>query len=173
MGGRLTVLTAIDPRVTAASPSVGGSGYLYSDIAGVPGSARRMQQNLDLYNRTLDARNYWPLIRCPVMFLGATNDFNSPMELVLQGFRSLPQKNGALSFTPHMNHRFTADNYAARVRWFETHLQGTFEFPKSATSRLELKSGDGIPRFIVQPDLSGSHELKSVSVGSRRGTRTL
>jgi dienelactone hydrolase len=164
MGGRLTVLTAIDPRVTAASPSVGGSGYLYSDITGVPESARRMQQSLDLYNRTLDARNYWPLIRCPVMFLGATNDFNSPMELVLQGFRSLPQKNGAMSFTPHMNHRFTADNYAARVRWFETHLQDTFEFPKSATSRLKLKSGDGAPRFIVQPDLSGSHELKSVSV---------
>ncbi len=116
MGGRLTVLTAIDPRVKAASPSVGGSGYLYSDITGVPGSARRMQQNFDLYNRTLDAQNYWPLIRCPVMFLGATNDFNSPMEMVIRGFRSLPQKNGAMSFTPHMNHRFTADNYAARVR---------------------------------------------------------
>jgi len=78
MGGRQT---AIDPRVKAASPSVGGSGHVYSDIAGVPGSARRMQQNLDLYNQTLDARNYWPLIRCPVMFPGATNDSNSPMEM--------------------------------------------------------------------------------------------
>ncbi|HIF00092.1 MAG: dienelactone hydrolase family protein [Fuerstiella sp.] len=164
MGGRLTVLTAIDPRVKAASPSVGGSGYLYSDITGVPGSARRMQQNFDLYNRTLDAQNYWPLIRCPVMFLGATNDFNSPMEMVIRGFRSLPQKNGAMSFTPHMNHRFTADNYAARVRWFQTHLQGTFEFPGTAAAVLELNSGDGTPRLIVQPDLSGPHKLNSVSI---------
>jgi len=164
MGGRLTVLTAIDSRIKAASPSVGGSGYLYADITGVPDSARRMQQNLDLYNRTLDARNYWPLIRCPVMFLGATNDFNSPMELVLKGFRSLPQKNGATSFTPHMNHRFTADNYAARVRWFETHLKETFAFPGTAGAQLELESEDGIPRFIVRPDLSGPHKLQSVSV---------
>ncbi|MBT5019715.1 MAG: hypothetical protein HON04_13340 [Planctomicrobium sp.] len=97
MGGRLTVLTAIDPRVKAASPSVGGSGYLYTDITGVPGSARRMQADLELYNNTLDCRSYWPLIECPVMFFGATNDFNSPMEKVIQGFRSLPNKNGAMS----------------------------------------------------------------------------
>ena len=43
MGGRLTVLTAIDPRIKAASPSVGGSGYLFEDIVGLPGSARRME----------------------------------------------------------------------------------------------------------------------------------
>jgi len=164
MGGRLTVLTAIDPRVKAASPSVGGSGYLYSDITGVPGSARRMREDLDLYNRALDCKNYWPLIRCPVMFLGATNDFNSPMEKVVRGFRSLPQNNGAMSFTPHMNHRFTADKYVARVRWFETHLKGTFEFPNTATAQLDLKPGDGIPRFTVRPDLSGPHKLESVAV---------
>jgi dienelactone hydrolase len=164
MGGRLTVLTAIDPRVKAASPSVGGSGYLYTDITGIPGSTRRMRADLDLYRRTLDCRNYWPLIKCPVMFLGATNDFNSPMEMVVQGFNSLPQQNGAMSFTPHMNHRFTADNYAARVRWFATHLQGTFHFPKRASAQLRLQSVDGVPRFVVKPDLSGPHRLKSVSV---------
>jgi dienelactone hydrolase len=164
MGGRLTVLTAIDPRVKAASPSVGGSGFLYSNITGVPNSSRRMRADLKLYNATIDCQNYWPLIQCPLLFLGATNDFNSPMEFVIRGFRSLPKKNGAMSFTPHMSHRFTTDNYAARVRWFETHLQGTFKFPKTATARLELKSDDGIPRFTVQPDLSGPHDLKSVTV---------
>ncbi len=164
MGGRLTVLTAIDHRVKAASPSVGGSGYLYSDITGVPGSARRMRADLDLYNRTLDCREYWPLIRCPLMFLGATNDFNSPMEMVIQGFRSLPQDNGAMSFTPHMNHRFTANNYAARVRWFDTHLKGTFEFPATAPAKLELRTKDGIPRFTVWPDVAGPHQLKSVAI---------
>ena len=164
MGGRLTVLTAIDPRVKAASPSVGGSGYLYSPITGVPDSARPMQADLELYKSTLGCSAYWPLIKCPVMFLGATNDFNSPMEKVIQGFRSLPQKNGAMSFTPHMNHRFTTDNFAARVRWFETHLKGTFAFPKPAKARLDLKTDDGVPQFTVWPDLSSSHKLKSVRV---------
>ena len=64
------------------------------DLAGIPGSARRMEAGpaRELYLKTLDCKAYWPLIRCPVMFLGATNDFNSPMELVIRGFRSLPLK---------------------------------------------------------------------------------
>jgi hypothetical protein len=112
----------------------------------------------------VDCQHYWPLITCPLMFLGATNDFNSPMEKVLRGFRSLPENNGAMSFTPHMNHRFTADNYAARVRWFETHLKGTFKFPSTATARLDLNTDDGTPRFTVRPDVSVPYPLKSVAV---------
>jgi dienelactone hydrolase len=164
MGGRLTVLTAIDPRVKAASPSVGGSGYLYTDITGIPGSSRRMKADLPLYNATLDCRSYWPLIQCPVMFLGATCDFNSPMELVIRGFRSLPHEKRAMSFTPHMNHRFTADNYAARIRWFEAHLKKDFAFPKTATARLDLKTDTGIPRITIRPDLGVPHVLKEVRV---------
>ena len=51
MGGRSTVLTAIDPRVKAASPSVGGSGYLHTDIWGLPKSGRHMPEvdGLSLY----------------------------------------------------------------------------------------------------------------------------
>jgi len=166
MGGRLTVLTAIDPRIKAASPSVGGSGYLYTDIAGIPGSARHMQagSERDLYLKTLDCKDYWPLIKCPVMFLGATNDFNSPMEFVIRGFHSLPNDDGVMSFTPHMNHRFTADNYAARIRWFDAHLKKSFSFPKTGISSLELKTKSGIPRFTVEPDQSSKHEIKKVSV---------
>jgi dienelactone hydrolase len=164
MGGRLTVLTAIDPRVKAASPSVGGSGFLYGNIAGIPNSGRHMRADLELYQATLSCEKYWPLIKCPLMFLGATNDFNSPMEFVIKGFGRLPDKNGAMSFTPHMNHRFTTDNYAARVRWFDTHLKGTFRFPKTATAQLDLTTESGIPSFTVRPDLSVPHKLKSLQI---------
>lgn len=164
MGGRLTVLTAIDPRVKAACPSVGGSGYLYEDIRGIPASGRHMTEGLEYYQATLGSARYWPLIKCPLLFLGATNDFNSPMEKVLRAFRTLPQSNGALSFTPHMNHRFTADCYAARVRWFEAHLKGDFRFPKTPESRLTLETADGIPLFTVVPDLSTPHRLKEVTI---------
>lgn len=174
MGGRLTVLTAIDPRVKAATPSVGGSGYLYEDIWGVPGSARRMQADRQLYLKTLDCSHYWPLIRCPVMFLGATNDFNSPMEKVIRGMRSLRQGPNAMSFAPHQNHRFSDDTFAARVRWFDAHLKGEFKFPRMAASRLELKTDRGIPRFVVRPDTDVPYPLKSVAVyyGYARDPRT-
>lgn len=174
MGGRLTVLTATDPRIKAASPSVGGSGFLYDDIRGVPGSARRMQADLDLYNRTLDCRGYWPLIRCPLLFLGATNDFNSPMEMVIHGFGTLPNDKGALAFAPHMNHRFTTNTYASRVRWFQTHLKGNFAFPKIATSQLLLQTDSRSPRFVVSPDTMVPHKLESVEIyyGFARDPRT-
>ncbi|MCP4849187.1 MAG: hypothetical protein GY899_14695 [Verrucomicrobiaceae bacterium] len=164
MGGRLTVLTAIDPRVRAACPSVGGSGYLYEDIRGIPASGRHMAEDIEYYKATLGSARYWPLIKCPLLFLGATNDFNSPMEKVLRAFRTLPQPNGALSFTPHMNHRFTADCYAARVRWFQSQLKGNFRFPKTPESRLILKTADGIPLFSVIADPDSGHGLKKVAV---------
>lgn len=167
MGGRLTVLTAIDPRIKAASPSVGGSGYLYTNLAGIPGSARRMEPGpaRDLYLKTIDCKQYWPLIRCPIMFLGATNDFNSPMELVIRGFRSLSDVDQSrTSFTPHISHRFTSDNMAARIRWFDMHLKRSFEFPASASAKLELKTQSGVPSFTVRPDLSTSHQLKKVAI---------
>ncbi len=166
MGGRLTVLTAIDPRIKAASPSVGGSGYLYTDMVGIPGSARHMPAGPDreLYLKTLDCKHYWPLIKCPVMFLGATNDFNSPMEFVNRGFRSLPTDGNAMSFTPHMNHRFTANNMAARILWFDSHLKNNFAFPKTSKSSLELRTKNGIPRFSVIPDQSVNHPIKKVAI---------
>lgn len=164
MGGRITILTAIDPRVTAVSPSVGGSGFLYSDIAGIPHSARHMRAELPLYQATISCQNYWPHIQCPVMFLGASNDFNSPMEMVVRGFNRLPNDNGAMSFTPHMNHRFTANNYAARVCWFETHLKQGMVFPKMAAGQLHLNPEDGIPQFIVRPEMSSPHAVKSVEI---------
>ncbi len=161
MGGRLTVLTSIDPRVKAASPSVGGSGYLYENIRGIPDSARHMREHLELYKKTVDCAEYWPLIKCPLMFLGATNDFNSPMEKVICAFHTLPKPNGMLSFTPHMNHRFTADNYAARVRWFETHLKGAFDFPGLPKLRPDFTN----PRRVgVMPDTATKHKLNEVRI---------
>ncbi len=164
MGGRITMLTANDPRLKAISPSVGGSGYLYTDIVGIPGSSRRIQENLDLYIRTIDCAHAWPRASCPVMFLGATNDFNSPMEFVIRGFSTLPRKDSAMSFTPHMNHRFTVDNYMARIRWFDAHLKGDFEFPDMPSGQLQLKTKNSYPRFTVRPDLSGPHKLHKVTI---------
>ena len=176
MGGQLAVLTANDPRVKAATPSVGGSGYLYDELWGLPGSGRRMQHDLDLFNRTVDPRSSWPLIRCPILFLGATNDFNSPMELVIKGFNSLPASNTQrmLAFSTHLNHHFRPCEFASRVLWFETHLKKSFEFPQLSRSQLKLDTADGVPLFEVTPDASTPHAIRKVEVlyGYGRDPRT-
>lgn len=167
MGGRSTVLTAIDPRVKAASPSVGGSGFLYEDMWGLPGSARRMapEDGLNLYRQVVSAQSHWPHIKAPVLFLQGANDFNAPMELVVQGLSLLPADTPRmLAIAPHLNHRFTTETAAARFLWMEAWLKGTFKFPGRSASRLELNPGDGVPRFHVSVDDSAGLPLERVEI---------
>lgn len=166
MGGRATVLTAIDPRIKAATPSVGGSGYLYDDMWGLPGSGRHMQPEVQRgYDQLIDCRVYWPLIKCPILFLGATNDFNSPTDWVIKGMSTLPESTDSrLALAPHLNHRFTSETFASRVLWFESHLKGDYEFPKTPRSELVLKQSDGVPLFKVWPDIDTELKINKVEI---------
>jgi len=167
MGGRLSVLTANDPRIKAVSPSVGGSGYLYDDLWGLPGSGRRMtkEDGLDLYNKTVSCRSYWPHIKAPILFLGASDDFNSPTEWVVKGMSQLPaQTERMLVLAPHLNHRFTTKTAAARFMWMEAHLKGNFTFPKPSRSTLKLDTSSGVPLFTVQVDESAGMPIEKVEI---------
>jgi dienelactone hydrolase len=167
MGGRSTVLTAIDPRIKAASPSVGGSGFLYQDIWGLAGSARRMtkEDGLGLYTKVVSAQSYWPYITAPVMFLQGANDFNAPTDLVVKGMSLLPATTEQmLAIAPHLNHRFTTETAAARVMWMEAHLKGSFSFPKRSRSALELNTSDGVPVFRLVVDHSTSLLIRKVEI---------
>jgi|GEM_PF-1355695 len=173
MGGRSTVLSAIDPRVKAASPSVGGSGYLYQDLWGLPNSARRMrpEDGLHIYGRTVSAQAYWPRLTAPTLFLQASNDFNAPTELVLKAMGQRDSR--MLAIAPHFNHRFTAETSAARFMWMETHLKGTFDFPKLSASRLVLDTADGVPELRVRIDRSAGLPVENVDIfyGTARDPR--
>ena len=167
MGGRSTILTAIDPRIKAASPSVGGSGFLYQDIWGLPGSARRMKKEdgLELYEKTVSAQAYWPHIKAPILFLGASNDFNSPTEFVVRGMSLLPlQTERMLALAPHLNHRFTTSTDNARFYWMEAHLKGSLKFPKQSKSTLNLKTTSGTPLFSVSVDNSSGLPVERVEI---------
>ena len=167
MGGRSTVLTSIDPRIKASSPSVGGSGFLYEDMWGLPGSARRMtkEDGRDLYLQLISCQSYWPYIQAPLLFLGSTNDFNSPTEFVVKGMSLLPEKTeNILALAPHLNHRFTTDTAGARFMWMEAHLKGTFQFPRKSPASLILKTPDKIPTFQVKVDHSTDLPVEKVQV---------
>lgn len=167
MGGRSTVLSSIDPRVKASSPSVGGSGFLTEDIAGLPGSRRPMkaEDGLSLYRQVVSAESYWPHIKAPVLFLGSTNDFNSPTEFVVNAMSGLPASTERmLALAPHLNHRFDKGTDSARFLWMIAHLKGGFRFPKSSPAGLELKTEDHVPLFTVTPDRTAGLEIRSVEI---------
>ena len=167
MGGRSTVISCIDPRVKAASPSVGGSGYLYDDLWGLPGSARRMteEDGSALYRKCVSAQSHWPHVTVPTLFLGSTNDFNSPTEWVVKGMSKLPpETERMLVLAPHLNHRFTDQTSAARFMWMEAHLKKSFRFPKVSRAELLLDTKNGIPLFRVQVDQSSGLPVKAVKI---------
>lgn len=167
MGGRATVLTAIDPRVKAASPSVGGSGFLYQDLWGLPGSARHMgpEDGLDFYRKVVSAQSYWPYVTAPILFLGSTNDFNSPTELVVKGMSLLPARTERmLVLAPHLNHRFTTATDAARFLWMISHLQSDFNFPKQSKSFLRLDTQNHIPEFNVHVEGASGLSIEKVEI---------
>ena len=172
MGGRLTgLVSGSDERVKAASPSVGGSGFLQTDLWGLPGSARRVKGNLDLFQRTIAGQSHLKRVRCPILYLSATNDFNAPMDFVEKGMALVTHANKRTTYAPHLNHRFTPEAEIARPLWFDSQLQSRFEFPQSPAAELILSQDTGIPVFRVRPDPSLPIERVDVYYGYERDPR--
>ena len=46
--------------------------------------------------------------------------------------------------------------------WFDQHFKGTFTYPKTPQSKLELNPGNGVPLFTVRPD--PANPIRSVDV---------
>lgn len=74
MGGRTTMMSSTDPRIDVLAPAVGGTGFLFEDFWGVPGSARNSSgwQDIPLFKATVADQAYWPHVSVPVMFLNGS-----------------------------------------------------------------------------------------------------
>ena len=172
MGGRLTgLVSGTDQRVKAASPSVGGSGFLQTDLWGLPGSARRVRGEMDLFQKTMAGQAYLEQVHCPLLYLSATNDFNAPMDFVEKGMKLIPHANQRTTYAPHLNHRFTPEADVARPLWFDAHLQNRLAFPASPKAELILQRDSGIPLYRVTPDPSLPIEKVDIYYGYERDPR--
>lgn len=153
MGGSLTMYVAgCDDRVRAASPSVGGSGFLTSRVNGIAGTQRRVEGDVELFRRTLEHQSYARRIACPLLFLGATNDFNGLMDNAYRTIGLIPEQPTRLVFAPHLNHRFALEQEICRPLWFDAQLRNRFVFPEAPQLTLELDADDGLPGARVTVD---------------------
>lgn len=172
MGGRLTCLVAgTDRRVKAASPSVGGSGFLQTDLWGLPGSARRVSGDLALFQKTMAGQAYLSRIECPILFLSATNDFNAPLDFVERGMALVPHDRKRTVYSVHLNHRFTPETDVSRQLWFDSHLQDRLAFPSTPAAELLLDQDDGVPLCRIHPDASDRVERVDIYYGYERDPR--
>lgn len=140
MGGKLTVMTtAADSRVKAAAPSCGGISDRVNDSA--------------LFRATVGDDAQLPQISCPIVFLSPANDFHGHINDLPKAIREIKSKQWRVTCSPHHNHQDTAEYEVATQLWFDEHLKGTFTWPRTPESKLELRTSDHIPRFTVKPDL--------------------
>lgn len=148
MGGKLTVMCAVDPRAKAAAPSCGG----ISD----------RDNRSSLFRATIGDDVSLEQIQCPIMFLSPANDFHGRIGDLPKSIDEIKSKDWRVTCSPHHNHQDTAEYEVATLLWFDQHLQGTFKTPRTPQTELELKTNDGVPVFTVTPD--NSRQVLAVDV---------
>jgi dienelactone hydrolase len=154
MGGNLTVYVAgADPRVKAASPSVGGAGFWTQPRAFLPEYKPQLPNaDVKLFEATLGFESYAPGVSAPLLWLGATNDFHGVMDDTYRTGDLIPHEQVRYSFAPHLNHLFTPEVAVTRPLWFDQHLKAKFSFPATPKSELALAVADHVPELRVTPD---------------------
>lgn len=138
MGGKLTVMTAVDSRVKAAAPSCGG----ISD----------RDNSSPLFRATLGDDVSLLEISCPIVFLSPSNDFHGRIGDLPVSTSEIASDEWRVTCSPHHNHQDTPPYEVATQLWMDEHLKGTFEFPETPETRLELQTKDHQPLFNVKPD---------------------
>ena len=140
MGGKLTVMTAVDPRVKAAAPSCGG----ISDRA----------NSSELFRQTLGDHVSLKEIRCPIFFLSPANDFHGRIGDLPSSIEEIQTLDWRVTCSPHHNHQDTPSYEVATQLWFDQHLMQSFTVPKTPVASLLLHAESGIPSVEVTPDTS-------------------
>jgi hypothetical protein len=147
MGGKLTVLTAIDPRVKAAAPSCGGISDRYNQS--------------ELFRETLGDNQSLREITCPIIFLSPSNDFHGRLGDLPKAIGEIQSDQWRVTCSPHHSHQDTPPFEVATLLWFDQHLKNSFRMPDSPTSLLRLQSGE-VPSLEVAVD--ESMPIQSVDV---------
>jgi len=156
MGGNLTMYVAgTDDRVKVAVPGVGGQGWRWEPHVFAHGPVPpqdRVRGDVDLFRRTISFESYAPRIRCPVLHRSATNDFHGWMDDVYRTNALIPGQPVRYSWTPHFNHRLAPEVAVTMPLWLDQFLKGGPALPETPRSTLDLESGAGTARLMVQPD---------------------
>jgi hypothetical protein len=160
MGGKLTVLTAIDPRVKAAAPSCGGI-------------SNNDNEN-DLYQKSIADDVYLKEITCPTIFLSPSNDFHGHLQDIPKAIELMKTDHWRVVSAPHHSHQDHGNFEVPGLLWFDQYLKGTFMYPETPTTELELKTKRGIPdpsKQILEVDIYYTQQGENVGDISDREHR--
>ncbi len=107
-----------------------------------------------LWRKTMESESYARLVKCPMLFLDATNDQHGNMDRSFQTLAQVPAE-VRWAFTPRYRHHIAAEQGADLRHWMDAHLKSGEPFPESPVADVRL-GPDGVPILFVKPDDSQS-----------------
>lgn len=140
MGGKLSVMTAVDERVKAAAPSCGG----ISD----------RDNASELFRKTLGDDVSLRNVSCPIFFLIPSNDFHGRIGDLPTAISEIKTDDWRVTCSPHHNHQDTAEYEVATLLWMDHHLKKSFEVPQTPPTNLRLSPEAGDPILTISPEPS-------------------
>jgi dienelactone hydrolase len=137
VGGTLCWLVAgTDARVKAAVP-IYGCGYNVDRRKAVYGLAPSEDQLI--YQASLAPEAYAPYIKCPILFLSASNDHHGWMDDAFDALGAV-QAITRQAFTPHYIHHIEPKQGIDLPLWMDWHLKQGQPFPETPKLELRLNS---------------------------------
>jgi len=155
MGGTTIWSFAMDPRLKAVCAIYGcGWNRYYRHVPkyGPPEQRPVLTPEDRTWIAGMAPEAYPPFIKCPVLFLSATNDNHGNMDRAYDTLARLsPMVEARQAFTPRFTHHIAADFDQNLILWMDTWLKGGSAWPKSPAAKIALGE-DGVPVLSVTAD---------------------
>ena len=181
MGGTITSMTAIDKRLKAVAPFVGGTGFLHENYAGMKsGSVIRNIGDMELYKNTIDPGAYWKHVNIPVMFITSSNDFHSTFHRIYRSMNLLPHKNWRVTGNRHANHGPGPEQWILLNHWFKQYLAGENQnIPVTPPSTFKIENNTAhfsvtpaAPEHLAEAEIYYSYDPNCITRFWKRATTT-
>lgn len=158
MGGTSVWHVAIDDRVKAAC-AIYGVGWndhaLFAEKFNECGSRPEPSSAQRVWNAGMAPQAYPPYIRCPLLFLNASNDQHGNLDYVFDTMERM--REGVpwrVAITPHFRHHIAQGEGNNLLLWMDTWLKGAATiWPHTPGTALKIGE-DGIPRIKLDVDQS-------------------
>ncbi len=152
MGGTIVwPMAAMDQRINAACAIYGVGWNTYPDEIDAA-DPKVHDVETSLWRCAMEPESYAQLVRCPILFLDATNDQHGKMDWSFRTLLFVPTE-VRQAFTPRYRHHIAAEQGINLPLWMDTLLKDGAPFPTSPQAEVSL-AADGVPQLIVRPDVS-------------------